>query len=424
MTSTVIVAGARTPMGRFNGALASVSATELGGSPSAARWQSAGVAGGRRRLRDHGPGAAGRCRADPRPAGGGGRWHRDGRSGGHHQQGVSVRPGRDRAGRPADPRRRVQHRRRRRHGVHDPGTAPAARFARRLQVRRRHDDRSPRARRPARRVHRRADGAAHRDHQRPRPDHPTRAGHLRGPLPPAGRRRAPPPGSSRPRSSRSWSQVAAATSSSTPTRASAPDTTVETLGKLRPAFRKDGTITAGTASQISDGAAAVVVMGKDEAERRGLEWIAEITAHGMIAGPDSSLQDKPARAIRRPARRPASSRPIWTWSRSTRRSPPSASRPPATLGISEDIVNVNGGAIAMGHPIGDVRRPDRPAPGAGTAAPRRRHRGRHPVRRRRAGRRAAADRAQAALTPPVSRGAARRLRAMAGQRDPQRSLPA
>ena len=68
------------------------------------------------------------------------------------------------------------------------------------------------------------------------------------------------------------------------------DTTAESLSKLRPAFSKDGTITAGSASQISDGAAAVVVMSKAKAEELGLEWLAEIGAHGMVAGPDSSLQ--------------------------------------------------------------------------------------------------------------------------------------
>ena len=77
------------------------------------------------------------------------------------------------------------------------------------------------------------------------------------------------------------------------------DTTVESLAKLRPSFRKDGTITAGSASQISDGAVAVIVMDKAEAQRRGLDWIAEIGAYGSIAGPDSTLQDKPARAIKK-----------------------------------------------------------------------------------------------------------------------------
>ena len=142
------------------------------------------------------------------------------------------------------------------------------------------------------------------------------------------------------------------------------DTTVESLGKLRPAFRKDGTITAGTSSQISDGAAAVIVMAKDEAERRGLDWIAEIGAHGMIAGPDSSLQDKPARAIRAACEK--------------------AGIEPADL----DLVEINEAFAAVGHrlhplardqrghrqrqrrrdrpgsPDRHVRRPDRPAPRA------------------------------------------------------------
>src|SRR3954469_7227535 len=76
------------------------------------------------------------------------------------------------------------------------------------------------------------------------------------------------------------------------------DTTTESLGRLRPAFSKDGTITAGSASQISDGAAAVVVMRKSRAEELGLSWLAEIGAHGVVAGPDSTLQHQPAAAIR------------------------------------------------------------------------------------------------------------------------------
>src|SRR3954462_13367958 len=74
------------------------------------------------------------------------------------------------------------------------------------------------------------------------------------------------------------------------------DTTAESLSKLRPAFTKDGTITAGSSSQISDGAAAVVVMSKAKAEELGLQWLAEIGAHGMVAGPDSGLQLQPANA--------------------------------------------------------------------------------------------------------------------------------
>src|SRR6266550_4044798 len=76
------------------------------------------------------------------------------------------------------------------------------------------------------------------------------------------------------------------------------DTTVESLARLRPAFGKDGTITAGSASQISDGAAAVVVMSKDKAEELGLTWLAEIGAHGNVAGPDNSLQSQPSNAIK------------------------------------------------------------------------------------------------------------------------------
>jgi acetyl-CoA C-acetyltransferase len=75
------------------------------------------------------------------------------------------------------------------------------------------------------------------------------------------------------------------------------DTTPESLSRLRPAFAKDGTITAGSSSQISDGACAVVVMRRSRAEEQGLSWIAEIGAHGVVAGPDSTLQSQPSRAI-------------------------------------------------------------------------------------------------------------------------------
>ena len=109
------------------------------------------------------------------------------------------------------------------------------------------------------------------------------------------------------------------------------DTTAESLGKLRPAFSKDGTITAGSASQISDGAAAVVVMSKAKAEELGLTWLAEIGAHGQVAGPDSTLQLQPANAIAKALREGGHrAPPTSTWSRSTRRSPPSASRRPAS----------------------------------------------------------------------------------------------
>ncbi|BCI86655.1 hypothetical protein NIIDMKKI_18610 [Mycobacterium kansasii] len=75
------------------------------------------------------------------------------------------------------------------------------------------------------------------------------------------------------------------------------------MGGLKPAFRKDGTITAGSASQISDGACAVVVMGKEKAQELGVSWLAEIGAHGVVAGPDSTLQSQPANAIKKALQR-------------------------------------------------------------------------------------------------------------------------
>ena len=91
------------------------------------------------------------------------------------------------------------------------------------------------------------------------------------------------------------------------------ETTVETLAKLRPAFSKDGTITAGSSSQISDGAAAVVVMSKAKAEELGLTWLAEIGAHGNVAGPDNSLQSQPSNAIRHALGKAGPDRrPTWT----------------------------------------------------------------------------------------------------------------
>ena len=131
------------------------------------------------------------------------------------------------------------------------------------------------------------------------------------------------------------------------------DTTAESLAGLRPAFRKDGTITAGSASQISDGACAVVVMSKAKAEELGLEWLAEIGAHGVVAGPDSTLQSQPARAIAKACEqgghRPGRPRPrrAQRGLRGGRASPR-----PRELGLDPEIVNVNGGAIALGHPVG------------------------------------------------------------------------
>ena len=223
--------------------------------------------------------------------------HPDDRARAHHQQGLPVRHRRHRAGRPADPGRRVRDRRRRRHGVDDPGAAPAAEVPRGLEVRRRRSwstpwpttvcsdafDRPRRWARPPRRAtpssaspREEQDEFSARSHQRAAAawknglfddeiapvEIPQRKG---DPVVVHGRRGHPR------RHDRRVARQAAARRS-----------------------RKDGTITAGSSSQISDGAAAVVVMSKAKAEELGLTWLAEIGAHGVVAGPDSSLQSQPA----------------------------------------------------------------------------------------------------------------------------------
>ncbi|WP_031006200.1 acetyl-CoA C-acetyltransferase [Streptomyces sp. NRRL F-5727] len=130
------------------------------------------------------------------------------------------------------------------------------------------------------------------------------------------------------------------------------ETTVESLGKLRPAFAKDGTITAGTSSQISDGAAAVVVMSKAKAEELGLEWIAEIGAHGNVAGPDNSLQSQPSNAIRHALKKDGLTVDDLDLIEINEAFAAVAVQSMKDLGVSPEKVNVNGGAIALGHPIG------------------------------------------------------------------------
>jgi len=130
------------------------------------------------------------------------------------------------------------------------------------------------------------------------------------------------------------------------------DTTAESLGKLPPAFSKEGTITAGSASQISDGAAAVVVMSKAKAEELGLEWLAEIGAHGMVAGPDSSLQLQPANATQKAldkAGLTVDDVDLFEFNEAFAAVGIESTR---QLGIDPEKVNVNGGAIALGHPVG------------------------------------------------------------------------
>ncbi|MFE9184177.1 acetyl-CoA C-acetyltransferase [Micromonospora haikouensis] len=131
-----------------------------------------------------------------------------------------------------------------------------------------------------------------------------------------------------------------------------PDTTVESLGRLRPAFTSDGTITAGSASPISDGAAAVVVMSKAKARELGLTWLAEIGAHGNVAGPDNSLHSQPSNAISHALRKGGLGVEDLDLVEINEAFAAVGIQSMRDLGIGDDKVNVNGGAIALGHPIG------------------------------------------------------------------------
>jgi acetyl-CoA C-acetyltransferase len=131
-----------------------------------------------------------------------------------------------------------------------------------------------------------------------------------------------------------------------------PNTTAESLAKLKPAFAKDGTITAGTASQISDGAAAVVVMSAEAAERAGLKVLAEIGAHGNVAGPDNSLHSQPSNAISQALAKAGKLVSDLDLIEINEAFAIVAIQSMRDLGVTPDIVNVNGGAIAIGHPVG------------------------------------------------------------------------
>src|SRR6476619_6900828 len=130
------------------------------------------------------------------------------------------------------------------------------------------------------------------------------------------------------------------------------NTTAESLAALKPAFRKDGTITAGSASQISDGACAVVVMSKAKAEELGLEWLAEIGAHGVVAGPDSTLQLQPANATAKACEKDGITPADLDLIEINEAFAAVGLASTKELGIDPDKVNVNGGAIALGHPVG------------------------------------------------------------------------
>ena len=130
------------------------------------------------------------------------------------------------------------------------------------------------------------------------------------------------------------------------------DTTAEGLAKLRPAFGREGTITAGSASQISDGACAVVVMSRAKAEELGLAWLAEIGASGQVAGPDSTLQIQPANAIAQACAKDGIDPADLDLVEINEAFAAVGITSARELGLDDDRVNVNGGAIALGHPVG------------------------------------------------------------------------
>jgi acetyl-CoA C-acetyltransferase len=131
-----------------------------------------------------------------------------------------------------------------------------------------------------------------------------------------------------------------------------PGTTAESLGGLRPAFVKEGTLTAGNASQISDGGAAVIVMSKAKAEALGASPLGEVVSYGMIAGPDPSLLTQPSRSTRQALERAKLSVSDLDLIEFNEAFAAVGLASMADLGVTDEIVNVNGGAIALGHPVG------------------------------------------------------------------------
>jgi acetyl-CoA C-acetyltransferase len=131
-----------------------------------------------------------------------------------------------------------------------------------------------------------------------------------------------------------------------------PGTTPESLGALRPAFDPNGTITAGNASQISDGGAAVVVMSRARAEALGVTPLGEFVSYGQVAGPDASLLHQPARAIAQALGKAGLSVGDIDLFEINEAFAAVGLASADELGIPEDRLNVNGGAIALGHPVG------------------------------------------------------------------------
>ena len=131
-----------------------------------------------------------------------------------------------------------------------------------------------------------------------------------------------------------------------------PGTTAESLGALRPAFAADGTITAGSASQISDGGAAVIVMSKEKAAELGIPVLAEVGHHGYVAGPDPSLQSQPSNAIFTALKKEGLTPSDVDLFEINEAFASVGIQSMRDLGIGPDVTNVNGGAISLGHPVG------------------------------------------------------------------------
>jgi acetyl-CoA C-acetyltransferase len=131
-----------------------------------------------------------------------------------------------------------------------------------------------------------------------------------------------------------------------------PETTAESLAKLKPAFDKSGTITAGNASQISDGGAAVIVMSKAKAEQMGVNPLGELVSYGQVAGPDPSLLHQPSHATSVALDKAGLTVKDIDIFEINEAFAAVGCASAADLGLSDEVVNVNGGAIALGHPVG------------------------------------------------------------------------
>ena len=356
-TDIVIVAAARTAVGKFGGTLAKTPAPELGAAviADAARARQA-----RRATRSARSSSARCCTAGCRPEPGAPGGHQGGpaaaRAGDDHQQGLRLGPEGGDAGRAGHPRRRQRDRHRRRPGEHEPGAARAAGFARRPAHGRLEAGRLDDRRRPVGRLQ----PVPHGHHGRERGQevrHHAASSRTRWRWPRSRRpRRRRTPAGSRTRSCRSASRRRRATrSSSPPTSSSTRKTSAEALAGLRPAFDKAGSVTAGNASGLNDGAAGVVVMTRQGAptarpDAAGAHRAAtprpalDPAYHGH--GPGAGRRSKALRARRLEAAGPRPARDQRGLRRAGLRG---ATRRWAG---TPSKVNVNGGAIAIGHPIG------------------------------------------------------------------------